>query len=142
MVVAPRPYHAKSEYLTVELQMTIAYWCVLAAAVLPLLWAGASKSRSAYDNRAPRAYLADLEGWRQRANWAQQNAWEAFAPFAAAVIIAHVRGVPQATIDGIALAFIAARVLHGLLYMADRATLRSLAWLAGFGCVVALFLVG
>ena len=122
--------------------MTIAYWCVLAAAVLPLLWAGASKSRSAYDNRVPRAYLANLEGWRQRANWAQQNAWEAFAPFAAAVIIAHVRGVPQATIDGIALAFIAARVFHGLFYITDRPSLRSLAWLAGFGCVVALFVVG
>jgi uncharacterized MAPEG superfamily protein len=122
--------------------MTTAYWCILAAAILPLLWAGASKSRSAYDNRAPRAYLANLEGWRQRANWAQQNAWEAFAPFAAAVIIAHVRGVPQTTIDGIALAFIGARVLHGLLYITDRPTLRSLAWLAGFACVVALFLVG
>eukprot|EP01035_Chromulina_nebulosa_P035064 gene35064-47116_t len=40
-----------------------------------------------FDNAAPRVMLAKLDGWRQRANWAQLNGFEAFPPFAAAVII-------------------------------------------------------
>jgi uncharacterized MAPEG superfamily protein len=119
--------------------MTLAFWCVLVAAVLPIVWAGVAKSKASYDNRTPRDWLARLDGWRQRANWAQANAWEAFAPFAAAVIIAHLAGARQGTIDLLALVFIAARIGHGLLYIADRATLRSIAWTIGFGCVVGLF---
>lgn len=120
--------------------MTLAYWCVLVAALLPIVWAGVAKSKSGFDNRTPRDWLAELDGWRQRANWAQANAWEAFGPFAAAVIIAHLAGARQGTIDLLALAFIVARVAHGLLYIADRATLRSIAWTIGFGCVVGLFI--
>lgn len=119
--------------------MTLAYWCVLAAALMPLLWAGAAKSRRDFDNAAPREWLARLEGWRRRANAAQMNAWEAFAPFAAAVIIAHLAGATQASIDVLAGTFVAARLAYGGLYIADRPTLRSLAWIVGFGCVVGLF---
>jgi uncharacterized MAPEG superfamily protein len=120
--------------------MTLAYWCVLVAAVLPIVWAGAAKSKGSFDNRAPRDWLARLEGWRQRADWAQANAWEAFGPFAAAVIIAHLAGARQATIDWLAITFIAMRIAHGLLYIADQAMLRTIVWTIGFGCVVGLFI--
>jgi len=83
--------------------------------------------------------LARLDGWRQRANWAQLNGFEAFPPFAAAVIIAHLLAVPQARIDLLAMAFIAARVVYGILYLANLPSLRSLAWMIATGCVVALF---
>ncbi|MEO8037826.1 MAG: MAPEG family protein [Betaproteobacteria bacterium] len=119
--------------------MTIAYWCVLAAAVLPIIWAGVAKSRGDFDNRSPREWLARREGWRLRANWAQANAWEAFAPFAAAVIIAHLAGARPAIIDALALTFIAARIAHGVLYVTDRSTLRTIVWTIGYGCVVGLF---
>src|SRR5664279_2947280 len=106
--------------------MTFAYWCVFVAALLPIVWAGASKAGgSGLDNARPRVYLAALQGWRQRANWAQQNAWEALAPFAAAVIIAHNVGVAQSRIDLLAGVFIAARILHGIFYIADQSMLRS-----------------
>lgn len=121
--------------------MTLAYWCVLVAAILPIVWAGAAKSHGSFDNSAPRDWLARLDGWRQRANWAQANAWEAFAPFAAAVIIAHLAGARQGTIDGLAITFIAMRIAHGLLYIADKAMLRTIVWTIGFGCVVGLFVV-
>jgi uncharacterized MAPEG superfamily protein len=92
------------------------------------------------DNARPREWLAGLEGWQKRANWAQENAHEAFPPFAAAVIIAHMTGnAEQATINLLALVFTAARILYGILYITDRSTLRSLAWLVGFLCVVGLF---
>ena len=92
-----------------------------------------------YDNRAPRDYLGRVKGLAARANWAHLNAFEAFAPFAAAVLVAQRVGVDQGIVDGLALAFIAARVLHGLFYLADQAMLRSAAWLIGIGCVIALF---
>lgn len=125
--------------------MTTAYWCVLIAAYLPLAWTGMAKFGAGgrdFDNAAPRAMLARLEGWRARANWAQLNGFEAFPPFAAAVIIAHLTQAPQARTDLLAIGFIAARIVYGLLYLANLATLRSIAWLAGVGCIIALFVSG
>jgi uncharacterized MAPEG superfamily protein len=123
--------------------MTFAYWCVLIASLLPIAWAGVAKAGGAgFDNARPRIYLAALHGWRQRANWAQQNAWEALAPFAAGVIIAHQTGAVQTRVDLLAGLFIVARIFHGVFYLADRATFRSLAWVGGFLCVILLFAAG
>jgi len=122
--------------------MTAAYWCVLVAAYLPIAFTGLAKFGAGgrdFDNRAPRAMLARLDGWRARANWAQANGFEAFPPFAAAVIIAHLNAVPQARIDLLAVSFIGLRIVYGLFYIADQATLRSIVWIASVGCVVALF---
>ncbi|MEQ1800349.1 MAG: MAPEG family protein [Gammaproteobacteria bacterium] len=121
--------------------MTIAYWCVLGAALLPIIWAGVAKSGiKGYDNSRPREFLGSLSGWPARANHAQQNSYETFPPFAAGVIIAHLCDTPQATIDALAATFILARVAYGICYIFDRSTLRSLVWLVGFGCTVALFI--
>lgn len=121
--------------------MTLAFWCVLAAGVLPYVATLIAKSgRKGFDNRDPRAWLARQEGFRRRANSAQMNAFEAFPFFAAAVLIAHVVNGPQALVDTLALVFIAARVLHLAFYLTDQATLRSLAWFVGFGAVIATFI--
>jgi uncharacterized MAPEG superfamily protein len=120
--------------------MQIAYWCVLIAAMLPYVWVIVAKAGPAYDNRAPRVQLAQTAGYRQRANWAHLNAFEAFAPFAAGVIIAQVSGAAPGWVNGLALAFIGFRMLHGICYVLDWATLRSLVWASGFACVVGLFL--
>jgi uncharacterized MAPEG superfamily protein len=113
---------------------------VLIAGVLPLAWVGAAKAGSSgYNNDRPREFLANLTGWQQRANWAQQNALEAFPLFAAAVIIAHIAGASQTTIDLLAGLFIMARIAHGICYITDKGGLRSLVWLAGFGCIIGLF---
>ena len=121
--------------------MTIAYWCILVAALLPYAWAAAAKSAPGYDNAAPRAFLETVRGWRQRAAWAQLNAFEAFPPFAAAVIIAHLLSAPQARVDLVALGFIGFRLVHGIAYIGDWPTPRSLAWVGGIGCVIALFVI-
>ncbi len=128
-------------FLTGVAAMTFGYWCVLLAAFLPLVWVGAAKTgRAGYDNDRPRPFLEGLDGWPQRANWAQKNALEAFPPFAAAIIIAHLLGNDQTTIDGLAGVFIFSRVAHGIFYISNLATPRTLAWLVGFGCVFALFI--
>jgi uncharacterized MAPEG superfamily protein len=121
--------------------MTVAYVCVLIAALLPYAFAGIAKWSGDFDNRAPREYLSRLSGHRQRAHWVQLNAFESFPVFAAAVLIAHQRGAPQSRVDALALAFVAARVLYGACYLADLATLRSLVWIASMAVVVALFFV-
>ena len=121
--------------------MSTAYWCILIAAFLPYVWTFVAKTGGeAYNNRNPRAWVAKQpENYKvQRANNAHLNAFEAFAPFAAGVLMAQAAGVSGSTINLLALAFVALRVLHGVFYLANWAPLRSLVWLGGFGCIVAL----
>ena len=120
--------------------LALAYWCVLIAAALPYLWVSIAKaSGQRYNNRDPRGWQSRQDNPRSiRANAAQLNAYEAFAPFAAGVVLAQLAGVVHAHIAALALAFVAARVLHGVLYLADRHSLRSLVWVVGYGCAIAL----
>ncbi|MFW6340526.1 MAG: MAPEG family protein, partial [Wenzhouxiangella sp.] len=90
--------------------MTLGYWCVLIAAVMPYLMIGIAKiGVRDFDNRRPRDWYEKASGFRRRAVWAQQNSFEIFPIFAAAVIIAHLAGTAQTTIDSLAIAFIASR---------------------------------
>jgi len=120
--------------------MTIAYACILIVALLPYVWTAAAKSSGPrYDNRDPRGWLAKQENPRlHRANSAQLNAFEAFAPFAAAVLMAQAAGVDSERITWLAIVFVVLRVLHGVFYVANIALLRSLVWFGGLACVVAL----
>lgn len=121
--------------------MSIAYWCVLIAAMLPYPVVMLAKAGRKYDNYAPREQLERSEGYRKRAYWAQLNGFEAFPAFAAAIIIAQLQHVTQSTVDMLALVFVTMRALHALFYVLDKAMLRSLVWTVGFGCVVALFVL-
>lgn len=124
--------------------MTLAYWCVLAAILLPYIWTGVAKFTSGFrprDNHNPREYLEKLEGPAKRAHWAQLNTFESIPGFMAAVIIAHQAGAPQATVDAIAVTYIGLRLAYGVLYITDKAQLRSLVWAGGVACIVALFVV-
>ena len=121
--------------------MTFALWMILVAAVLPFLSVGIAKFGGAgYDNAAPRRSLEALRGWRARADWAHRNHIEAFAPFAAAVLVAHWAHAPQAWVNGLAGAFILLRVAYTAAYVFDRPSLRSLLFGLGFACVLGLFL--
>ena len=55
--------------------------------------------------------------------------------------MAQFAGVDPGLISQIAIAFIVCRVLHGVFYLASVPMLRSLAWVGGFGCVVALMVL-
>ncbi|MFC3551274.1 MAPEG family protein [Lysobacter cavernae] len=118
--------------------LATAYWCVLIAAALPYLWVAIAKaSGERYNNRDPRAWQARQDNPRsQRANAAQLNSFEAFAPFATGVILAQLAGVAHERIAWLAVVFIVFRVLHGLLYIANQHMLRTLAWTGGFVCVL------
>ena len=122
--------------------MTIAYGCILIAIILPVIWASVAKSPAfkdkSYDNSKPRVALATLEGRAQRANWAQQNAFEALPGFIGAVLIAIVAGVSAGVINTLAVIFIIARIAHGICYISDQATARSAVWSVGMVCVIGL----
>ena len=122
--------------------MSVAYWCILVAAFLPYVWTVVAKrSGERYDNRDPRGWLARQQNPASvRANAAQLNAFEAFAPFAAAVLMAQFAGVATGLVSLLAMAFVAFRILHGVLYVTGRHLLRSAAWAGGFLCVLALML--
>ncbi|WP_085316300.1 MAPEG family protein [Derxia lacustris] len=123
--------------------MKLSILCLVAAALLPLFCAWLAKwdgiRSGGFDNRAPRAWLARLEGRPARAQAAQANSWEGFPVFAAGVLAAQVLAAPQARIDLLALAHVLLRLGYIGCYLADRASLRSLLWAAGYGCSIALY---
>lgn len=122
--------------------MTLALWCLLVAALLPIACAGIAKwGFQGFDNNNPREWLARQQGWRARAHAAQLNSWEALAIFSAAVLTAHVAHAPQGTVDALALGFIVARLAYVACYLADQASLRSVVWMVGLGLSIALFVV-
>lgn len=121
--------------------MTIAFWCVLIAGLMPYFAAGIAKYDRSYDNRAPRDWLARQDGMRKRAHATHLNCFEAFPLFAAGVIIAHLAAAPIAIINPLAITFIVLRSIYIWCYLTDRASLRSLVWLGAFALCVALFIV-
>jgi uncharacterized MAPEG superfamily protein len=126
--------------------MTTPFWCVFAAGLLPYVWVtiAASERRKQFgsvDNKHPRLQEAQLIGRGARAMGAHNNAFETFPFFAAAVIIAHIAGADPGWSAIFALAFVLARVVHGVLYMADIDVMRSLMFGVGQLCSLALFVL-
>jgi uncharacterized MAPEG superfamily protein len=131
-------------------RFTAAYWCVLIAAVLPLLCAllakrgGGHKDRreGGFDNRQPRQWLARQTDWRARANAAQANSFESLPFFIGAVIIAHQLGAPQTLLDLLAFLYVLLRVFYIMMYVGDMPTARSMVWGAGFLVNVGILFIG
>lgn len=122
--------------------MTLAYWCVFIAILMPFAFTGLAKFTGNFQpkhNHSPRQFLDGLTGWRQRSNWVQQNMFESIPAFMAAVIIAHQTGGNQENIDMLAISYIIIRIIYGALYIADIALMRTLAWTLGLICTLALF---
>lgn len=119
--------------------MTIALWCVLIGALLPIVTAAPAKATPTYDNADPRGWAARQEGFRRRAIAAHLNGFEAFPLFAAAVIVAKVEGMPQDPVDTLAVAWVVLRVLYAATYYADWSTARSIVWMLALGAAIAIF---
>lgn len=124
--------------------MTAAHVCLLVAAVLPPLCALIAKAgRFGFkENHDPRAWQARQTGWRARALAAQANGFEALPLFIGGLLVAWQREAAPATVDLLAMSFVGLRVVYIGLYLADLATLRSVAWIGAVGCAVALYFTG
>ncbi len=119
-----------------NIHFTVAYWCLLVAALLPIACAwlakagklGIPRRDGGYDNTNPRNWLARQKDWRARANAAQANSFEALPLFMAAVIIAHQLGANQVRLDILAFLYVALRILYIMMYISDLPTARSVVW--------------
>lgn len=129
---------------------TLAHWCILIAALLPIVCAGIAKSGTmrtprrdgGYDNHDPRAWMARQGDWRARANNAQINSFEALPFFFAAVLTAqHLQAAPL-SLDLLALAFVVLRVVYIYCYVTDKASLRSVVWTLAFLVNVVILFLG
>ncbi len=124
--------------------------CVLIAALMPIVCAGIAKSgtfskppsQGGYDNNAPREWMARQQGWRQRANAAQANCFEALPFFIGAVLLAQQAGAAQGRVDALAMGFIVLRSAYIGCYLRDWALARSVLFVAAFAVNVVLLLSG
>jgi uncharacterized MAPEG superfamily protein len=114
----------------------------LVAIILPYIWLPVAfgerqKQFGTVDNKQPRAQISKLEGKGARAYAAHQNAFEALAVFAPAVLTAHVAKADPMLSGALASVWVVCRVLHGALYIADVDKARSgmffLAFLSAIG---------
>jgi uncharacterized MAPEG superfamily protein len=123
--------------------MFIAVLCVLLAMLQPFVLSvlARSSTRKADYLPSPREYNETLSGWHRRAHFAQLNAFEAFPPFAAAVCLSWLAGVPPVHINALAVLFVVFRVSHAAFYLADKPGARSLVWKLAMMAVVALFVL-
>jgi uncharacterized MAPEG superfamily protein len=131
-------------------RLTVAYWCVLAAALLPYACAylaksggiGKPRSKGGYDNHDPREWLGKLTDWRARANAAQANSFEALPFFIGAVVIAHQVAAPQTLVDILAVVFVTLRVVYVAMYVAGLPTIRSGIWALAFLVNIGILFAG
>ena len=95
------------------------------------------------DNAHPRAQQAKLEGRAARALGAHNNAFEDFAPFAAAALFCryspgYANG--KDLVDGLAVAHVVLRVIYTGLYLGNVPTARTGVWILAQLTTGALFL--
>ena len=128
--------------------MTIAFWCILIAVLLPYVCFGIARNRGRApdgkrlrDNHNPREFPSVIRGLPKRAWDAHLNAFESLPGFAAAVIISHLVHASQQQIDALAVVWVIARVAYSIFYLTDKATLRTTAQVVSLLCVVGLFVI-
>lgn len=131
-------------------RFTIAYWCILIAAILPIFCAGLAKwgmfyrprNQGGFDNDHPRAWLAAQKDWRARANAAQANSFESLPFFIGAVIIAHQLGANQLRLDVLAFLFIVLRLMFVMTYVAGLSNARTILWTLAYAVNIAILFTG
>jgi uncharacterized MAPEG superfamily protein len=123
-------------------RLTLADLSLLGAVFAYMLPIAAAKygALKSFDNSKPRDPEFYKDPFRARALGAHQNGLEGFAFFAAAVIIAQMRGASQPLVDGLAFAYLALRLAFVALYLADKPGLRSAAWALAFAVNIAILL--
>lgn len=128
--------------MTYAVQLDTVVLAILIAGLMPLICAAIAKwGRKDFDNHNPRAWMAGLDGFRARANAAQQNCLEAFPFFAVGAILAALSGSDGDPLEAVTGFFIVARIAYVACYLADKASLRSLFWVLGFASVIYLYVM-
>ncbi|MDP1445027.1 MULTISPECIES: MAPEG family protein [Acinetobacter] len=119
-------------------------YLILAACLLPYVFTMIAKKAGGFkakDNQNPRDFLEQSTGVAKRANAVQQNSFESLPLFIAAVLMAEYLVMPQSLIMTFGIGYLIFRVLYGICYLANWATLRSIMWLLSMLCPIALLLL-
>ncbi len=119
-------------------------YLILVACLLPYVFTIIAKKAAGFrarDNQNPREFLAKSTGLASRAHAVQQNSFESLPLFIAAVLMAEYLVLPQSLVMTFGIAYLVFRVLYGICYLANWATLRSIVWLLSILCPVTLLLL-
>ncbi|WP_353142419.1 MAPEG family protein [Acinetobacter pragensis] len=119
-------------------------YLILAACLLPYVFTFIAKKASGFtakDNQNPREFLANATGLARRANAVQQNSFESLPLFIGAVLMAEYMVIPQTFIMTLGIAYIVLRIIYGICYLVNWATLRSIVWTLSMLCPVCLLLL-
>jgi uncharacterized MAPEG superfamily protein len=127
--------------------MTIPFWCLFIAVVLPYVWFSlaaplrALQLGKANDNHIPRSQEPLLKDRAARAHGVHLNSLEALTYFGPAVIVAHLCHADATWSARLAVLFIAFRLVHGAMYVADRPPLRTTFFALALFTSFALFIL-
>lgn len=119
-------------------------YLILIACLLPYVFAVIAKVAGGFraqDNQNPREFLSKTTGLAARAHAVQQNSFEGLPLFIAAILIAEYMVLPQSIIMTFGIAYIVLRIIYGLCYVLNWATLRSIVWFMALSCPVLLLLL-
>ena len=119
-------------------------YLILGACLLPYLFTLIAKFTSGFsakDNQNPREFLAKTTGISARANAVQQNSFESLPLFIAAILMAEYMVVPQSIMMTLGIAYLVLRLIYGVCYLANIATLRSVIWFLSMACPIYLLIL-
>jgi len=128
--------------LPVSTPVVLLYTIAIAAALIYLPFLVVAYGRLQIGPEAlatPRALVDKLPKFAQRANWAHQNAFETFTIFATGALMAYATGVQTASAGWAAIAFVIARSLYPIFYIANIPLARSLMFAIGSLSTITLF---
>ena len=108
--------------------MSVAFWCVFAGGLMPVLIVFIAKADDRLDVHNPRDVHALQTGLRKRAYGAHLNGLEAFPLFAVAVLTVTVRAGPSALLDGMADDRLVVRLAYMAAYLTDMVRIRPALW--------------
>ncbi len=119
-------------------------YLIIIACLLPYVFAVVAKMAGGFkreDNQNPREFLAKTTGLAARANAVQQNSFESLPLFIAAVLMAEYMVIPQVVVMMFGIAYIVLRIIFGICYLANWATLRSIVWMLSLLCPICILLM-
>lgn len=119
-------------------------YIILVACLLPYTFTVIAKFTGGFqpaDNQNPRAFFAKTTGLAARANAVQQNSFESLPLFLTAILMAEYMVVPEYFILRLGWAYIILRVIYGICYLSNWATLRSIVWFLSILCPIFLLVV-
>lgn len=119
-------------------------YLIIIACLLPYVFTVVAKMAGGFkseDNQNPREFLAKTTGLAARANAVQQNSFESLPLFVAAVLMAEYMVIPQVVVMMFGIAYIVLRIIYGICYLANWATLRSIVWMLSLLCPICILLM-